>query len=309
MMAAGGIVMQLNISGLIAAPFTALREDGELNLDQIARQADGLIRNRVVGAFVCGTTGEGASLSTAERMLVAERWVAASRGELRIIVHVGHNSLPECRALAAHAQRVGAEAIAITAPSFFKPATVDDLAAFAEQVAAAAPDLPFYYYQIPSFTGVSLPVHDFLTTARDRIPNLAGAKFTYENLQDFGRCLADGGFEMLFGRDEMLLAALALGAKGAVGTTYNLAAPLFYRIIEAYQRRDMAGAQADQARAMEFIALFARSGGLPAAKAMMKMIGIDCGPVRLPQRSLSSQAQERLKADLDRIGFFEYCSR
>ncbi len=301
--------MQLNITGLIAAPFTALRDDGELNLDQIARQADGLTRNRVVGAFVCGTTGEGTSLSSAERMLVAERWVAVSRGALKIIVHVGHNSLPECRALAAHAQRIGADAVAINAPSFIKPATVEDLAAFAEEVASAAPDLPFYYYQIPSFTGVSLPVYDFLTAAYDRIPNLAGSKFTYENLQDFGRCLADGRFEMLFGRDEMLLAALALGAKGAVGTTYNLAAPLYYRIIEAYQRRDMAGAQADQARAMEFIALFARSGGLPAAKAMMKMIGIDCGPARLPQRTLPAQAQERLRAELERIGFFEYCSR
>ena len=301
--------MKLNVSGLIAAPFTAMRPDGALNLDLIDPQVEGLLRNNVRGAFVCGTTGEGVSLSTTERMQVAERWVAASRDRLAIVVHVGHNSLPDCRSLAEHAQRIGAQAIAITAPSFFKPAAVDDLVAFAAEVAAAAPGLPFYYYQIPSFTGVSLPVYDFLVAAAGRIPNLAGAKFTYENLHDYGRCLNDGRFEMLFGRDEMLLAALALGAQGAVGTTYNLAAPLFNRIIAAYRAGDMASAQADQARAMEFIAVFARSGGLAAAKAMMKMIGLDCGPSRLPQRTLSAQAYDQLKADLERIGFFEYCSK
>ncbi len=301
--------MTHHLTGLIAAPFTALRADGALNLDLIERQVESLLQNNVSGAFVCGTTGEGVSLSTEERMQVAERWAQVSQGRLTLIVHAGHNSLPDARALAAHAQHIGAQAVAITAPTFFKPATVEDLVAFSAAVAAAAPDLPFYYYQIPSFTGVALPVYDFLVAGVERIPNLAGAKFTYENLMDYGRCLRDGRFDMLFGRDEMLLSALALGCQGAVGTTYNLAAPLYHRIWRAYEAGDMASAQADQARAMQFIAVFARHGGLPACKAMMKMIGLDCGPVRLPQRTLSAQDYDQLKAELEQIGFFEYCSK
>jgi len=301
--------MTHHLTGLIAAPFTALRPDGSLNLDLIDRQVENLLQNNVTGAFVCGTTGEGVSLSTEERMQVAERWAQASRGRLTLIIHAGHNSLPDARALAAHAQRIGAQAVAITAPTFFKPAAVEDLLAFSAAVAAAAPTLPFYYYQIPSFTGVALPVYDFLVAGVGRIPNLAGAKFTYENLMDYGRCLRDGRFDMLFGRDEMLLAALALGCRGAVGTTYNLAAPLYHRIWKAFEAGDLASAQADQARAVEFIATFTRHGGLPAAKAMMKMIGLDCGPVRLPQRNLTARQCDQLKAELEQIGFFEYCSK
>ena len=301
--------MTQHLTGLIAAPFTALHPDGSLHLDLIERQVESLIGNQVAGAFVCGTTGEGVALSTEERMQVVERWVKASQGQLMILVHVGHNSVADCRTLAAHAQRIGARAIAITAPTFFKPATVDDLVAFSVEVAAAAPQLPFYYYNIPSITGVTLPVYEFLVAGAGRIPNLAGAKFTYENLMDYGRCLWDGRFDMLFGRDEMLLPALALGCKGAVGTTYNLAAPLFHRIWKAYDAGDMASAQADQARAVEFIATFVRFGGLTAAKAMMKMIGLDCGPARVPQRNLSAQQYDLLKAELERIGFFEYCSK
>ncbi|MGQ9814555.1 MAG: dihydrodipicolinate synthase family protein, partial [Candidatus Roseilinea sp.] len=265
--------------------------------------------NNVTGAFVCGTTGEGVALSIEERMRVAERWAQVSQGQLALIVHVGHNSLSDARALAAHAERIGAHAIAITAPTFFKPATVEDLVAFSAAVAAVVPALPFYYYQIPSFTGVALPVYDFLVAGAERIPNLAGAKFTHENLMDYARCLRDGRFDMLFGRDEILLSALALGCQGAVGTTYNLAAPLYHRIWRAYQAGDMATAQADQARAIEFIAAFTRHGGLPAAKAMMKMIGLDCGPVRLPQRNLTAQQYDQLQAELEQIGFFEYCSK
>lgn len=296
-------------TGLIAAPFTALRADGALNLNLIDRQVESLLQNNVTGAFVCGTTGEGVSLSTEERMQVAERWAQVSQGRLTLIIHAGHSSLPDARALAAHAQRIGAQAVAITAPTFFKPAVIEDLVAFSAAVAAAAPALPFYYYQIPAFTGVALPVYDFLVAGAGRIPNLAGAKFTCENLMDYGRCLRDGRFDMLFGRDEILLSALALGCRGAVGATYNLAAPLYHRIWRAYQAGDMAAAQADQARAMQFIAVFARYGGLPAAKATMKMIGLDCGPVRLPQRNLTAQQRDQLQAELEQIGFFDYCSQ
>ncbi len=300
-----------HLTGLIAAPHTPFQPDGTVALDVISQQARLLAHNGVSGAFICGTTGEGASLTSQERRKIVEAWVAAKSATLSIIVHVGHLSVSEAWEFARHAQETGADAIATIAPSFFRPATVDELVAWCARVASAAPELPFYYYHMPSMTGVTISAADFLTAASGRIPNLAGVKFTHENLMDFGRATehSSGNYNVLFGRDEILLAGLALGARGAVGSTYNFAAPLFLRIIEAFNRGDLASARRNQSRAMEFIGVLDRHGGLAAGKSAMKLIGVDCGAVRLPLRALSDRDEASLRDGLERIGFFEYASK
>ena len=301
--------MQPILQGLVAAPYTPFRANGDLLLDVIPRQAALLSHNAVSGAFICGTTGEGQSLSTDERRQVAEAWRSTIRDPLKLVVHVGHLSLRESRVLAHHAQEIGADAIASLAPSFFKPANAADLIAWCAEVAAAAPKLPFYYYHMPAMTGVNILVTDFLNAANGHIPTLAGIKFTHENLMDYSDAgQIDGGrYSMLFGRDEILLAGLSLGAAGAVGSTYNFAAPLFIRLVKAFDNGDLATARLEQSRAREFIAVIQRYGGLVAGKAVMKLIGVDCGPVRLPLRPLSESQESELRSDLERIGFFDYC--
>ena len=154
-------------------------------------------------------------------------------------------------------------------------------------------------------TGVNVPMIDFLRAASKRIPNLAGLKFTDENLMSYAQCLnfEDGRFNILFGRDEILLAALALGATGAVGSTYNYMAPIYQKVIEAYDAGDLEAARRWQMASIEIIAVMARHGGLPAGKAMMKMIGLDCGPVRAPLKNLSAGQYAALQQDLAGVGF------
>lgn len=295
-------------TGLIAAPFTPFRADGSLQLDAIPGYARYLRSSGVVGAFVCGTTGEGASLTLDERRQVAERWVAAAPAGLRVIVHVGHTCLADSRALAAHAQAIGADSIAALAPFFFKPAGVDGLVEWCAQVASAAPRLPFYYYHMPSMTGFTVAVVEFLRAAAGRIPTLAGVKFTFEDLEDFGRCLRfDGGrYDLLFGRDELLHAALMLGARGAVGSTYNFAAPLYQRIIAAFDQGDEPAAAAGQARACAMIQAAVTAGGHPIAafKSLMRGRGVECGPARPPLVNPTSAEMSALHARLDQIGCF-----
>ena len=303
--------MKPNLHGLIAAPFTPFRPDGELALGVIPQQAALLAHNGVNGAFVCGTTGEGHSLTTAERLQVVKTWRDSIPDSVKLVVHVGHLCLHESCQLAAHAAQIGADAIATIAPSFFKPTGIAELVAWCERVAAAAPGLPFYYYHMPAMTGVNISVAEFLATANGRIPTLAGVKFTHENLMDYGVAgtTAGGRYSMLFGRDEILLAGLSLGADGAVGSTYNFAAPLFHRLIRAFDSGDLATARIEQRRAQQFIDVLHRHGGLSAGKAAMKLIGIDCGPMRLPLRSVAPDRLEGLRAELEAVGFFDYCCR
>ncbi|HEX5272359.1 MAG TPA: dihydrodipicolinate synthase family protein [Gemmataceae bacterium] len=275
--------------GLIAAPHTPFTASGELNPSVIADQAALLIESGVAGAFVCGSTGEAHSLTTEERQRVTEEWVRVVGGRLKLLVHAGHNCRADAVRLASHAARAGADAVAAVAPSYFKPATVDDLIAFCEPVAAAAAGLPFYLYDIPVMTGVSLPTAEFLDRAADRIPNLAGVKYTNGDLVGLQECLAvrGGRFDVVFGYDEMLLAGLALGVKGAIGSTYNFAAPLYLRLLRAFESGDLAAARRAQLTSVGLIRVMGRFGGLRAGKAIMGLLGVDCGPVRSPMRPMT----------------------
>ena len=303
--------MYKHLTGLIAPPFTPMHDDGSLNLDMIEKQAEALVESGVIGVFVCGTTGESMSLTVEERMRIAERWREVAGRDLAVIVHVGHTCLSDCKVLAEHAKKIGADAIAAMGPCFFKPETVEDLASFCLEITSAAPKTPFYYYHIPSMTGVRFAMVDFLEAAADRIPTLVGIKFTHEDLMDFSRCLrfGEGRFNMLFGRDQMLLASLVVGGRGAVGTTYNFAAPIYRRIIESYEAGDMEDAQKAQALACDMIAIIHRFGGLSVMKAMMKMIGIDCGPTRLPLARFPQNQYDKLYAELERIDLFSHIKK
>ena len=300
------------LTGLVAATHSPFHADGSLNLAIVEKQAAHLSANGVQFAFICGSTGESHSLTVEERRALAVRWLEVTRGSaLKVIVHVGTNCLTDARALAAQAQQLGAVAVAALAPSYFKPRSVASLVDCCAEIAAGCPELPFFYYDIPVLTGFTLPMPDFLTQARDRIPNLAGIKFTNADLMMFQQTLRfDGGaFSVPWGCDEYLLAALALGATGAVGSSYNFAAPVYHRVIAAFERGDLAAARDAQFQSVQLIALLASRGYMGAAKATMQMLGVDVGPARLPNGSLNAVQQAALRADLEDLGFFEWVKR
>jgi len=289
------------LEGLIAAPFTPFHPDGRLNLAPVRSYAQHLAADGVRGAFIGGTTGEGASLSTDERRRLTQAWCRHRPAALAVIVHVGHNAAADSRTLARHAQEAGADAIAALAPSFFRPGDLAALVNWCGSVAAAAPRLPFYYYHMPAMTGVDFPMARFHAEAVRRLPTYAGIKFTHGDLVDYADTLALAGDRrsVLAGRDESLLAYLALGARGAVGSTYNYAAPLYRRLLSAHAASDLPAARRWQAAARTLVHCLNRHGGLPANKAIMRLVtGLDCGPVRLPLRPLARAALTRLRRDL-----------
>jgi N-acetylneuraminate lyase len=297
------------LAGLVAATHTPFHPDGTLRLDVVAQQASHLLSHGVRLAFIGGSTGECHSLNLQERRQLATRWAEVCRGtDLRFVVHVGTNCLVDARALAAHAESIGAAAISALAPSYFKPSSLDDLIACCAEIARAAPQTPFYFYDIPSLTGVSLPMPEFLERAPGKIPTLAGLKFTNSDLQAYQFCLrADGGrFDVPYGTDEWLLAALVLGAKGAVGSTYNFAAPLYQRLIAASARGDLETAREEQFRSAQLVRIVARRGFMGSAKALMEILGVPVGPPRLPNRPLAPTQMDELRIELELAGFFDW---
>ncbi|HZZ57509.1 MAG TPA: dihydrodipicolinate synthase family protein [Opitutaceae bacterium] len=302
---------RLHLSGLIAAPYTPFDSDGRLRTELVPQLASYLVEQEVTGAFVGGTTGEWASLSTDERRGLATAWRSVAGSNLKLIVHVGHNALTDCCELARHAESIGADAIAALMPSFFRPAGVAQTVEYCRQIAAAAPRTPFYYYHIPEMTGVEILMKEFLPEAIRAIPTFAGIKFTHYNVMDFSLTLAEAGdnYDILFGRDEFLLAGLAMGAKGAVGSTYNYSARMYYKMMKDFAagRRDQAREQ--QVRIQRCIVPLLKYGPLAAGKAVMGLIGLDCGGPRPPLDRVTGKVLAALKADLEEAGFFKEAGR
>lgn len=302
------MLMKERITGLVAATFTPMHDDGSLRLERAEPMVDFLLQAGIRALYVVGSTGEGVSMTGAERRQTAEAYVRATRRRVPVIVQVGHTSLAEARELAAHAQSIGADAVSAVPPFYWKPASAANLADCMAQIAGGAPDLPFYYYHIPAITSVGLDLVEFIRIARDRVPTFAGIKYTAPTVHEFMACIEEAGddLDILWGSDEMLICGLAAGAKGAVGSTYNFAPALYQRIIEAFDRGDLAQARKLQLLSVEMVRRVLCEGGLAAQKAAMKLIGMECGPARLPLTPLSAEQFERMSRRLDEIGYRDW---
>jgi N-acetylneuraminate lyase len=296
--------MPRTLTGIIPACHTPFTSDGQLDLATVDRQAAYFQNAGLRAVFVAGTTGECASLTIDERKALCDRWAQAAGDSLQIAVNVGHNCLADAVALAEHARQAGVAAIAAMAPSYHKPETIEDLIEFCIPIAAEAEPLPFYYYHIPSMTGVDLPASEFLHKARFRMPNLRGLKFSHDDLLQLQFCvgLDRGAFDVLFGVDEALLAGLALGVRGAIGGTYNFASAHFQRLIKAFEVGDIALARAMQQKSAELVRILAKHGFIASSKAVMALAGVPCGPVRPPLHNLSSEEAAAVTDQIDALG-------
>lgn len=298
--------MSAHLSGLIAATFTPFLPDGSLNLPVVEQQVQLLTESGVAGVFVGGSTGESHSLTVDERIALTHKWCLAAKGKLQVVAHVGHNCLHDARLMATRAQVSGVVAIGAMAPFGFKPTSVGALVDYLAEIAAAAPALPFYYYEIPAVTGVHLPTAEVLRVAAERIPTMRGIKYTSFDLMTFLECatMDNGRFDLLYGHDELLLSSLALGADGAIGSTYNIAAPVYVRLWEAFQRGDLATARAEQMQSIRLIRALIPLGVLRAAKTISRWLGVDCGSVRPPLQPLSRQEELQLYAAIKDLPIF-----
>jgi N-acetylneuraminate lyase len=293
----------------VAAVFTPFHDHGPIAPEVIPTQAAFLAKQGLTTVFITGTTGECHSLTCGERLALYDAWAPAARDRgLAVIAHVGGNSIEDAKALAARAEALGFSAISALAPSYFKPANVDALVEWCASIAAAAPGLPFYYYDIPSLTGVALPVDRFLSAASSRIPSLAGVKFTNPDLVAYRRALDIAGdrFDLPWGIDEALLGGLATGARGGVGSTYNFAPKLYVALRGAFERGDLAEARRLQSISVAMVDAIAGHGYMGTAKAILTRLGVPLGPARAPLPNPSPVAVDTVIKRLAELGFADW---
>lgn len=301
------------IKGLINAPFTPFYKSGEINCEPISIYANMLVKNGLKGVFINGSSGEGYMLTEKERIQLAESWMQAAPENFKVIVHVGSTCVKTSRKLAKHAQNIGAWGIGAMAPPFPKINRIEELVRYCEEIASAAPNLPFYFYHIPAFNGVYLSMLSFLKAVDGRIPNFAGIKYTYESLYEYNQCrlYKEGKFDMLHGQDETILPCLAMGgAQGGIGGTTNYNGRNLVGILTAWEEGNLEKARELQNFSQEVINVICRyRGNIVAGKRIMKLIGLDLGENRTPFQNMTNEEENTMKAQLEAINFFERCNR
>jgi N-acetylneuraminate lyase len=290
-------------TGVWPALLTPLTEDDHIDVTATRRLVDHLVRCGIGGLYVCGGTGEGVLLPASERKTMAETAIEQANRRVPVIVHVGAVATAEAIELARHAQVSGADGVAAVPPFYYDVG----FQAIREHytLITRASSLPMYLYYIPGTTGVTLTAEQMWELCQ--IPGVAGFKYSAFDMYLLEQILTlgQGTLNVFSGPDQLFAPMLTVGVDGAIGTTYNLLPRHFGRIYEAFQRDDVDEARRLQSQANRVIDAFIRHGGLPAVKEMMRMLGYDCGYCRRPFRRLSQDEVAALRADLDRIGFWE----
>jgi dihydrodipicolinate synthase/N-acetylneuraminate lyase len=277
------------LHGAIAAALTPLRAGGsELDGQAVAPYVDFLAGHGLDGILALGTTGEGVLLSVAERKRVAELFVAAARGRLQVAVHCGAQTTADTVALAEHAARLGADAVAVIAPPYFLLGE-DELLAHFEAAAGACAPVPFYVYEFAARSGYAIPLA-VLERLREVAPNLAGLKVSDTPWEKAAPYLIEG-LDVFIGAEALIAQGLAAGAAGAVsalaGTFPDAVVPLV---------RDPTPERAERVGALR--ASLQRLAFHAASKTALGLRGVPVsGDVRSPLRGL----REDERAEVERI--------
>ena len=154
---------------------------------------------------------------------------------------------------------------------------------------------------------------DLLKAIDGRIPNFAGIKYTYESLYEYNQCRLYGGgkFDMLHGQDETILPSLAQGgARGGIGGTTNYNGRELTGIIEAWNNGDIETAREKQNFSQAVINVICHfRGNIVGGKRIMKLLGFDLGPNRVPFRNMTDEEEAQMKKELEEIGFFERANK
>lgn len=287
--------MHKTLEGIYAALITPMTATGDVNYAVLRQVTRWELTRGVEGLYVCGSSGEGLLLSLDERKAILETVLAEVGGAAPVIAHIGTIRTDDVIALAHHAARVGASAVSMIPPYYYRFGQ-EEILSYYEDVLRAV-DLPVIIYNIPAFTGIT-----FTSSNSGRLlahPRLAGVKHTSHNMYDLERMRVAYPDKVYFnGYDEVFLSGLAAGATSAIGTTINLFPDWFREIRDRYLAGAMKTAADVQHRVNATVELFLEVGIFNAVKYVFTLWGMDCGACRRPFLPLTDEQKQRIAAFL-----------
>lgn len=282
--------------GIIPAFYACYDKDGKISPEGVEKLTEHLIRKGVKGVYVGGSSGECIYHSVEERKTVLEHVMKVGAGKLTVIAHVACNNTDDSRELAAHAERLGVDAIAAIPPIYFH---LPDYAIeeYWNDISNAAPNTDFVIYNIPQLAGVALTMPLFRRMKEN--PRVVAVKNSSMPVQDIQMFKMEGGedFIVFNGPDEQLISGLAMGAEGGIGGTYAMMPEVYLKIKELFDGQQLKAAQEIQYEADRIIYEICKCRGnlYAVAKEIMKIRdNLDLGGVRKPLPGLTEEDMPRV---------------
>ncbi len=286
--------------GIFPAIITPMTAEGGLNEEAFRQVMEFNIQAGVQGFWVAGGTGESILLDDAENRRIAEIAADQSQGRIANIMHVGAPTTARAARLAEHAAKAGVEAICCVPPFFYTQSDSGVVEHY--RVVAAAADLPFFVYNLPSATGVEI-TPQLMAKIQDGVPQLAGLKHSAPYVP-YVKTFAEMGLSCLIGNARLMLPGLLIGATGCVDGPPNMAPELWVAIWRAYEAGDIEAARAAQEKASsasEALAIQPKFHGVIKA-VIGQRLGIDCGDPRPPGEALTADERAALAKKVVALG-------
>ncbi len=283
--------MKSDVKGIITAVLTPRAEDGNVDVERIAPLVDFLFSKQVDGLFVCGSTGQGVSLSLQERKTVAEAMTSATSGRGTIMIHVGAIATREVLDLARHAGQIGAQAVSCL-PPFYYPVGPDEIRDHYRRVADAA-GVPVFIYNLPGVTNV--PISPELAAELAADGSVCGIKIpnAYMLLLHQMAQIQDGRFSVFTGETH-LLAGLSNGITvGTIGSMSNWIPELFVGLLRNFQAGNLARAAELQRLACKIFSTYVTHEH-PSTRVLAETRGLTVGQPWLPMLPLAGDQEQTL---------------
>ena len=288
-------------TGAGVAIVTPFNEDESINYDKLDQLIDYHCNNGTDSIIICGTTGESATMSEKEHMECVKFAIERTKGRLPIIAGTGSNCTRTAIDMSKEAASYGADGLLVVTP-YYNKATQEGLVGHYTAVAKEA-KAPIIMYSVASRTGCNI---EPATAARliKEVDNIVGIKEASGNISQVAKImhLTDGKTDLYSGNDDQIVPILSLGGKGVISVLSNVAPQETHDICAKFFEGDVKGSLELQLKAIPLIEqLFCEVNPIPVKKAM-KLMGMDCGPLRMPLTELTPQHEESLAKAMTEFG-------
>ncbi len=267
--------------------------NGEVNYPMMEQLLRRQIEAGIRSVVICGTTGESPTLSDNEKLELFRRAKKYAGDRCLIIAGTGSNNTEHTIALSKAAEAAGADALLVVSP-YYNKATPEGLITHYSAVASSV-HIPVIAYNVPSRTGVDIPVNVYQCLAQ--LPNMAGVKEASTDISKISRIRAvcPDSFAVWSGNDDQAAAVISLGGSGVISVLSNVLPVETQALAQAALDGDFDTAADLQIKLLPLLeALFSEINPIPV-KAAMKIAGYDCGECRLPLTSASPTTVKKLK--------------
>lgn len=288
-------------TGAGVAIVTPFNEDESINYDKLDQLIDYHCNNGTDSIIICGTTGESATMSEKEHMECVKFAIERTKGRLPIIAGTGSNCTRTAIDMSKEAASYGADGLLVVTP-YYNKATQEGLVGHYTAVAKEA-KAPIIMYSVASRTGCNI---EPATAARliKEVDNIVGIKEASGNISQVAKImhLTDGKADLYSGNDDQIVPILSLGGKGVISVLSNVAPQETHDICAKFFEGDVKRSLELQLKAIPLIEqLFCEVNPIPVKKAM-KLMGMDCGSLRMPLTELTPQHEESLAKAMTEFG-------